>query len=95
MDIIPIEASTFEAWKKKFEEFISRMDAICAPYRKNKGKWLDNSDVCRMLNVSARTMQTYRDTGKLPYSQINNKIYYKASDVDEFIKDRKNKQNKL
>lgn len=92
MDIIPIEARTFEAWKKKFEEFISRMDTICAPYRKNKEKWLDNSDVCRLLNVSARTMQTYRDTGKLPYSQINNKIYYKASDVDAFVKDRINKQ---
>ena len=32
-----------------------------------------------------RTMQTYRDTGKLPYSQINNKIYYKASDVETFL----------
>ena len=41
-----------------------------------------------MLNVSARTMQTYRDTGKLPYSQINGKIYYKASDVEAFLLDQ-------
>ena len=51
-------------------------------------KWLDNCETCRLLNVSARTMQTYRDTGKLPYSQINNKIYYKASDVEAFLLDQ-------
>ena len=48
-------------------------------------KWMDNSEVCRLLNVSIRTIQTYRDTGKLAYSQINGKIYYKASDVEDFI----------
>lgn len=94
MRIITIEARAFEAWKEKFEDFINRMDAICTPHRRNKEKWLDNADVCRLLNVSARTMQTYRDTGKLPYSQINNKIYYKASDVDAFVKNRINKPTK-
>ena len=46
--------------------------------------WI-TAETCRLLNVSARTMQTYRDTGKLPYSQINNKIYYKVSDVETFM----------
>lgn len=94
MEIITIEARTFELWKKKFEEFINRMDAICAPYQKKKEKWLENSEACRILNISTRTMQTYRDTGKIPYSQINNKIYYKASDIDAFIKSKTNKSLK-
>lgn len=94
MEIITIEKKTFELWKQKFEEFINRMDALCAPHRKKQEKWLDNSDVCRLLNVSARTLQTYRDTGKLPYSQINSKIYYKASDVDAFVQSKVNKQTK-
>jgi len=67
---------------------------LCASSRQKKEKWLDNSDVCRLLNVSARTLQTYRDTGKLPYSQINSKIYYKAWDVDAFIQGKVNKQTK-
>ena len=61
------------------------MDALCLPLRRKQDKGLDNSEACRLLNVSSRTMQTYRDTGKLPYSQINSKIYYKASDVETFI----------
>ncbi|MCI7307748.1 MAG: helix-turn-helix domain-containing protein [Alistipes senegalensis] len=65
--------------------WIFHVDALCVPLRRKRDKWLDNCETCRLLNVSARTMQTYRDTGKLPYSQINNKIYYKASDVETFL----------
>ena len=93
MEIVTIEKRTFELWKQKFEEFISRMDELYSPLRKKQDKWLDNWETCRLLNVSSRTMQTYRDTGKLPYSQINSKIYYKASDVETFVQNRVN--NKL
>ena len=85
MEIVTIEKKTFELWKQRFENFVGRVDAFCVPLRRKRDKWLDNCETCRLLNVSARTMQTYRDTGKLPYSQINNKIYYKASDVETFL----------
>ena len=72
------------------------MDALCIPLRRKQDKWLDNCETCRLLNVSARTMQTYRDTGKLPYSQINNKIYYKISDVETFMQNHvKNNSEKI
>ena len=82
MEIVTIEKKTFEFWKQRFENFVGRVDALCVPLRRKRDK------SCRLLNVSARTMQTYRDTGKLPYSQINNKIYYKASDVEAFLLDQ-------
>ena len=41
--------------------------------------------VCEKLNVSKRTLQTYRDGGLLAYSQINHKIYYRLEDVEAFI----------
>ena len=85
MEIVTIEKKTFELWQEKFKHFINRMDALCIPLRRKQDKWLDNCETCRLLNVPARTMQTYRDTGKLPHSQINNKIYYKVSDVETFI----------
>ena len=79
------EQKTRKLWIQRFENFVGRVDALCVPLRRKRDKWLDNCETCRLLNVSARTMQTYRDTGKLPYSQINNKIYYKASDVETFL----------
>lgn len=92
MEIVTIEKKTFELWRQKFETFIRRMDTLCS--RKKRVNWLDNCDTCRLLNVSARTMQTYRDTGKLPYSQINGKIYYKASDVNVFIQNQAKNNSK-
>ncbi len=50
--------------------------------------WLDNEDVCRMLNISKRTLQFYRDPEKLAFSQTNHKIYYKPGDVEDFIQKR-------
>jgi predicted site-specific integrase-resolvase len=38
-----------------------------------------------MLHVSKRTLQRYRREGKLPYILLGQKIYYKTSDVREFV----------
>ena len=35
--------------------------------------------------ISKRTLQNYRDRGILPFAQIGRKIYYKATDLDEFL----------
>ena len=57
----------------------------------NRGKdkgfddWLDNQEVCQMLNISPRTLQTLRDNGTLAYSQINRKVYYKPEDVKRIL----------
>lgn len=64
MEIVTIEKKTFEFWKQRFENFVGRVDALCVPLRRKRDKWLDNCETCRSLNVSARTMQTYRDTGE-------------------------------
>ena len=47
--------------------------------------WLHNGDVCKLLNISKRTLQHYRDTGVLPFSQIGHKCYYKREDVDRLL----------
>ena len=50
-----------------------------------RGDWLDNQDVCQMLNISPRTLQMLRDNGTLSYSQINRKVYYKPEDVERIL----------
>lgn len=46
---------------------------------------MDSQDVCIRLNISPRTLQTLRDNGKLPYSQIQHKIFYKPDDVEALL----------
>ena len=49
-------------------------------------KWLDNQEVCLLLKVSPRTLQTLRDNGTLAYTQICHKTYYKPGDVESIIR---------
>jgi transcriptional regulator of NAD metabolism len=86
MEIINIEAKTFEAMLSKFENFADRMEHLCRLHgNRDMNEWLDNQDVCQLLNISPRTLQTLRDNGTLAYTQISHKIYYKPSDVEKIL----------
>ena len=82
MEVISIERSTYEELLTSFNSFVEQMKKMASRGTDKKlGDWLDNQDVCQMLNISPRTLQTLRDNGTLAYSQINHKIYYKLEDV--------------
>jgi len=55
--------------------------------KRTRSIWLDNQDVMFMLNISPRTLQTLRSNGTLPFSRINNKIYYRRSDIEKLLND--------
>ncbi|NDW17968.1 DNA-binding protein [Dysgonomonas sp. 216] len=93
MEIKVIEEKTFEYIKQKMEEFSQRIKSICKN-KSFKDSWLDNQDVCRLLDISLRTLQNYRDKGILPYSQIGYKCYYKSSDIKAFIEKSKKSTSK-
>lgn len=48
---------------------------------------LDNQDVLLMLKISNRSLQRYRSSGKLPYYTISGKLYYKLTDVQQFVRE--------
>jgi hypothetical protein len=55
--------------------------------------WLSGDMVCHLLMISKRTLQSYRDRGILPFAQISRKIYYKDSDIDEYLNQHYIKSN--
>ncbi len=55
-------------------------------------EWLDNQEVCEMLNISFRTLQSYRDKCLLAYCKIGHKCYYKLADVKLFVEKSKSSQ---
>ena len=52
---------------------------------------LDNEEFIKTMKISRRTAQTWRDEGKISFSQVGNKIYYKLSDVEKTMQDHYNK----
>ena len=74
-----------------FQKLVEKLDAISVKLNNHKEttplseNWVDNQDVCELLHISKRTLQHYRDSGKIPFSQVGAKIYYKATDIDDFL----------
>ncbi|MDR0832609.1 MAG: helix-turn-helix domain-containing protein [Candidatus Symbiothrix sp.] len=86
MEIISIEKKTFEAMMTRFEMFAAKVQMLCQRHSEKKmKKWYDNQDVCLILRISPRTLQTLRDNGTLGYTQINHKMFYKPEDVQNAI----------
>ena len=79
-------------WAKLRDEILSLAEC-CHKAFGEKSKhtdWLHNGDVCRLLNISKRTLQHYRDTGVLPFTQIGHKCYYKREDVESLLLSKTN-----
>lgn len=53
----------------------------------NGEKYMTNVDICKFLHISQRTLQDYRDTGKIGYIQISGKILYKESDILKLLEE--------
>ena len=47
---------------------------------------LDNVDLCKLLNVTDRTLARYRSKKLIKYYIIDRRIYYRSSEVREFMK---------
>lgn len=49
---------------------------------------MDSADVCRVLNVTKRTLQSYRDKSILPYTRIGGKFFYRERDLADYLEHR-------
>ena len=88
-----IDKDDFTAWMERimdrFDMQDKKMDKVIKGRNCLDGEeLLDNQDLCLLFKVSIKTLQRYRAIGALPYFTISGKVYYKASDVREFIKER-------
>lgn len=86
MDIVNIEASTFERMLEKVQAFCSLIENM-AEMDKNKvlGEWIDNQEVCLILGISPRKLQFLRESGKIAYTRIDRRIFYKKEDVTHYM----------
>ena len=53
-------------------------------------KIIDNADFIQLMNISNSTARNWRNKGLIAYSQIENKIYYKVSDIQLLLNNHYN-----
>lgn len=83
MKVITIEHETFQ-------QLTHRLDAIEKAIAQKAEDlmaktWLGGDQVLKLLSISRRTLQTYRDQGKIGFSQVGKKFYYRAADIQAML----------
>lgn len=83
MDLFTNDNDEIIAHQEMITQLRNRIESIlknCRPVMKGE-IYLSGEDVCKLLHISKRTLQQYRDDNILPYIQIGGKIIYKESDI--------------
>ncbi len=75
MEVITIESEAYKSLLNRFDALEQKIDSP------GEEELLDNQDVCQLLKISKRTLQSYRDSGKIPYHRISNKILYRRFEI--------------
>ena len=84
MEIVNIEASTFMEMNNILFKIEKQMKGLNFS-KPELSEWLDNQDVCILMNISDRKLLSLRQKGLIPFSRIDRKIYYKKEDIQKFI----------
>ena len=74
-----------------YQNLITRIDSLDKHVKQlvspTSEKYINNNDFLKKLQISKRTAQTWRDEGKISFSQVGNKIYYLESDIEHLFKE--------
>ena len=76
-----------EEWRTLHDTLEQIIDLIT---RRNaddsSSEWIESEDARKILGVSPKTWQNYRDKRIIPFSQIGRKIYVNRADLDAFLR---------
>lgn len=75
-----------EQWEE-IAESVKEIKDILAEKKQNEhsSEWLQSAEARKLVGVSGRTWQRYRDLRLIPFTQIGRKIMLKRGDVENFL----------
>lgn len=92
MEIIVMESEAFQEIKKNLNDIKAELSK--SKIKNIEETWLSSKQVQKILGVSQKTWQTYRNKNLIQFSQIGQKIYVKTSWLNEFMERNSIKANK-
>ena len=86
-EIIAQQDPQMQIFAQLMESVLKKLERYCATARPMLGGevYLTSEEVCKLLRLSSRTLQEYRDSGTIAYYKIGGKILYKQSDIQAML----------
>ena len=74
-----------EEWQSLHEK-LDRLTNMVEKTQRNPSNcdWLESEEARKLLGISPKTWQNYRDQRLIPFSQTGRKIYVNHADIDNF-----------
>ncbi|WP_312089952.1 helix-turn-helix domain-containing protein [Chryseobacterium sp.] len=97
MDLLTNDTEDIIDYQTMIMQLRNRIEEILKNYRPimNGEIYLSGEDVCKLLHISKRTLQQYRDDNILPFIQIGGKIIYKETDLVKILEENYTGKNKV
>ena len=87
MDIVVLEKRAFEQLIDETRRLTQRVESLSRKCQdKQLQKWLTGEDVCAILKIGPRSLQTMRSKHKICYAQMGRKFYYRPEEVELVIR---------
>ena len=86
-------------YEERIENILNRLDEqmtiVVANLKLNEkidpeDVFFDNGEFMKLMNISKRTAQEWRNKKIIEFSQVGNKIYYRLSDIQKLLNDNYN-----
>jgi hypothetical protein len=86
-------------YEERIENILNRLDEqmtiVVANLKLNEkidpeDVFFDNGEFMKLMNISKRTAQEWRNKKIIEFSQVGNKIYYRLSDIQRLLNDNYN-----
>ena len=65
---------------RKLDHMTDRLGSLSRSHRTDR-------ELSGRLKISRRTLQEYRNEGRLPYIQLGGKVLYRESDIEKMLRD--------
>ena len=90
IDYLPKTMTMVMIPQEQWQALHDKLDALARLIEKRNSddlnfEWIESETARKLLGVSAKTWQTYRDRRVISFSQIGRKIYVNRADLDAFL----------
>lgn len=75
--------------EEDYQHLVKKLEGIEETVRekiKPQKQFYTNEELCRLLSISKRTLQNWRDKSLISYHKVNGIIFYSLEDINAFLK---------
>jgi len=87
--LVTKEHESVAEFHKTLDNLLHNLESVIRDHKPllDGERYLTDKEVSKLLKISRRTLQDYRDSGRIPYCQLGGKILYRESDLEKMLAD--------